>query len=140
MEIGNSAWLQEVSWELLNTSANADDPDWFALRGVLRRRADSIHEITQRPTKRSASGILLITARPYAADDVPANVPAREIVKAVDQRDGMKLTWLPSASRSLVHSMPDVGRRQLVHLDMHGTRLPRSDRWRTGHTACLAGG
>jgi hypothetical protein len=123
VEIGDSAWLQEVSWELLNTSFDVDNPDWFALRGVVRRRCGSTHEINQCQVKRFAPETLLITARPYAADDVPADVPARAIAEATDRHGRMKLTWLPSASRHLLRGVPEIGRRQLIHLDMHGTRL-----------------
>ena len=70
-----------------------------------------------------SSETLLITARPYAADDVPADVPARAIANAANHNGRMKLAWLPSTSRNLLRSVPDVGRRQLVHLDMHGTHL-----------------
>ncbi len=125
---------QSFAWELMNTQTE-NGTVWIGLHASIERVPSSYpawHESgCSSPPDGDICGelgtVLVVTARPYADDDVPAGIPIQPVAAAL-RLAGLTLPeWSPAATIESLHAMPQSSRRRLLHLDMHGARLrPRS--------------
>jgi hypothetical protein len=119
--IYRSSGLRRFRWELLNAAATGEAPDWLALRCTIQHvDVGGANRVVTEP----AAPALLLTARPYLDDDIPADVPISAIADACREAGHLPPLWLPGVSEVTL-SAPNLGdeRRAALHLDMHGVQI-----------------
>jgi tetratricopeptide (TPR) repeat protein len=119
--IYRSSVLRRFRWELLNAAATGEAPDWLALRCM-------IHHVdaggTNRVVTEPAAPALLLTARPYLDDDIPADIPISAIANACHEAGHLPPLWLPGVNEGTLRTLSlGIERRVALHLDMHGVQI-----------------
>jgi tetratricopeptide (TPR) repeat protein len=109
--------IQEPIWELINSGAPRH-PRWLCLTGTVIRTYSSL------PQPQSVAGVaddkvMLLTSRPYAADDIPFDLLPRAVARALSRSNRLVLKWVPDMSRSRLGQLSRRFRPWMIHIDAH---------------------
>ena len=118
--------IHHLAWELIN-SGTLRRPRWLCLEGALVRINPSLAPPDPLP---GATGreILLVTARPYAADDIPFDLLPHEIARSLSRSGRSELLWLQGASRHRLEQLSLPSRPWVIHIDAHAVTHARAGR------------
>jgi hypothetical protein len=117
--------IHQLAWELIN-GGTLDRPRWLCLgRTVVRINASVV---ALEPVSGTASqAVLLLTARPYADDDIPFDLLPHTVARSLSRSGRSVLQWLPGASRQRLEQLSLPSRPWIIHIDAHAVTHARAE-------------
>jgi len=109
--------IHQPAWELLN-SGTIRRPRWVCLEGNVARIGPSRAPKEEVPAA-AGRDIVLVTARPYAAADVPFDLLPVAIARSLEGSDRASLRCLLGASRRRLEQVTLPKRPWILHIDAH---------------------